>query len=764
MKRVLGFIGILALVLGLVTGCPDDTDNGGGKGKGPDPKITSVWLASSGLSDGETEFQAGWSWPYAAIREFEKQTDETYKITMTSIKIPADINFLYFRIHVRLNNNTGYYLYPKGARRVDINNEMEMQRTQGATDSWEADCLDEEFTIVFNPKTDTFILSVDDFDVEEVIVSPATADVEKGTERQFTAQVNGHRAPQTVIWSIVGAEENGKTAAGSEITNTGLVKISETEPDGSLTIHATSTATGFTDIFGAAVITVIPPATEPTVYDVEVSPSENVSVMKGRTQQFNAQVFVGGGAVDTVVWSIKESVVTGTGINTAGLLTVALAETAATITVVATPTQAGFTDKAAEVSVSLNIPEVWMVGASTVWNWTGTSNKMNPVMDGSVFTGKFKWEGELAPNGEAFAFNHSWNGTPAWSGANSWFTAKSDADADKTIQNKTGEQEFDIVPGDSQAPMFRTLVPGDYTVTLDIVGMKAIIELAEIYDPVEELNKEDDFTVYIVGTSAIPDWLNNLPSKEMTRDVDTGIFTWTGNLNAGFTNPWEGISFVTTYRGAIDSDDWDAANLNVWISPEDTDPEVENIATAQEFPVEIKDGGGHGYRFFKILTDGNYTITLNPYPDTMTVIFLRNGDKEIEINDDYDVWLIGSSVTPMFTMPPPAGLKMEKTGDTFTWSGNLNLTHTHNDQGVSFITNKNGTPDWNGSYWLVSTQTALTDRQVGENGTTPQVFTLNEGGNMGHRPFDVIEIGHYTITLNRDAMTVTFERNGDQID
>jgi hypothetical protein len=596
-----------------------------------------------------------------------------------------------------------------------------------------------------------------------VIVSPATASLEQGKERQFTALVNGYRPPQTVTWSIVGAEENGKTAAGSEITD-GLVKISATEPLGPLTIRATSTATGFTNVYGQAVIMVVPPATEPTVYDVEITPSENVSVMKGRTRQFTAQVFVGGGAVETVTWSIKETVVTGTGINTAGLLTVALAETATSITVVATPTQAGFAAKAAEISVSLNIPEVWMVGASTDWGWGGTSNKMNPVMNGTVFTGKFTWTGNLAPNGEAFAFNHSWNGAPAWSGANSWFTAKSDADADKTIQNKTGDQEFDIIPGNSQAPMFRTIVPGDYTVTLDIVGLKAIIELAEIYDPVDELNKEDNFKVYLVGTSAIPDWLNDIEKKAMTRDPGTGIFTWTGNLNAGFTNPWEGITFVTTYRGAIVSGDWTNANRNVWISPEETDPEVKNIATAQEFPVEIKDGGGHGDRFFKILVAGNYTITLNPYPDTMTVIFLRNGDQEFETNDDYDVWLIGSSVTPMFSMPPPAGLKMEKTGDTFTWSGNLNLTHTHNDQGVSFITNKNGTPDWNGSYWLVSTQTALTDRQVGENGTTPQVFTLNEGGQMGHRPFDVIEIGHYTITLDRDAMTVTFVRNGNQID
>ena len=77
-------------------------------------------------------------------------------------------------------------------------------------------------------------------------------------------------------------------------------------------------------------------STTPTVTAVSVIPS-TVSVAKGQTYRFGATVSGTNNPAQTVTWTVSGGV-TGTGISTDGLLTVAAGETAASVTVKATST------------------------------------------------------------------------------------------------------------------------------------------------------------------------------------------------------------------------------------------------------------------------------------------------------------------------------------------------------------------------------------------------------------------------------------------
>ena len=72
--------------------------------------------------------------------------------------------------------------------------------------------------------------------VTSVTISPATANVAKGTTQKFTATVTGTNNPaQTVTWSIV------QTNSGTTINSSGLLKVAAAESLTSLTVKATST-------------------------------------------------------------------------------------------------------------------------------------------------------------------------------------------------------------------------------------------------------------------------------------------------------------------------------------------------------------------------------------------------------------------------------------------------------------------------------------------------------------------------------------------
>jgi hypothetical protein len=165
--------------------------------------------------------------------------------------------------------------------------------------------------------------------VSSVVVSPASATVHKGGTQQFTAIVNGTNSPaQTVTWTVEGGGD------GTSIATNGMLTVAANETATSLTVRATSTADK--NKSGIATVTVTGDMSLPTVTGVTVSPL-SASVAKGGGQQFNATVTGTNSPAQTVTWKV-EGGVAGTTITTAGLLSVALNETASSLTVRATST------------------------------------------------------------------------------------------------------------------------------------------------------------------------------------------------------------------------------------------------------------------------------------------------------------------------------------------------------------------------------------------------------------------------------------------
>ena len=88
-------------------------------------------------------------------------------------------------------------------------------------------------------------------------MTPETAELAPGARQQFTAQVYGEAAAQTVEWSIEGAE-SGDTA----ITADGLLTIGADETAGTLTVRAA--LIGNPEVSAAATVTVTP-ASQPVI-------------------------------------------------------------------------------------------------------------------------------------------------------------------------------------------------------------------------------------------------------------------------------------------------------------------------------------------------------------------------------------------------------------------------------------------------------------------------------------------------------------------
>ena len=207
--------------------------------------------------------------------------------------------------------------------------------------------------------------------VISVTVTPPTANVTKGETQLFEATVvTFGGAEDDVSWSIVESHHFGTTIVD------GLLSIDEAEIATNLTVKATSDFDGTKS--GTAAVTVLEPSSGPVVYSVTVSPSENVSVRKGETQLFQADVIVGGGAVDTVTWSIVETVTTTTNISSTGLLTVDEDETLTSITVCATPDEHGFAGLAETVTVTIKAAGIQIdtSNPSSTYGYVGTATSV----------------------------------------------------------------------------------------------------------------------------------------------------------------------------------------------------------------------------------------------------------------------------------------------------------------------------------------------------------------------------------------------------
>ena len=178
--------------------------------------------------------------------------------------------------------------------------------------------------------------------VTSVTVSPATATVLKGETQQFSAAVVGTNNPaQTVTWSVTGG------VAGTSIT-AGLLTVADGETASSLTVRATSTLDATKS--GTATVTV------PHVTSVTVSPVY-ITIIKGGTQQFTAEVTGTNDPPQTVTWTVIGGG-TGTSISSDGVLTVASNENASSLIIRARSTY--------ETS-RLGTTTIWVTGTAEVY-------------------------------------------------------------------------------------------------------------------------------------------------------------------------------------------------------------------------------------------------------------------------------------------------------------------------------------------------------------------------------------------------------------
>jgi len=105
------------------------------------------------------------------------------------------------------------------------------------------------------------------------------------------------------------------------------------------------------------------PGGNPSVTNVTVTPGTAI-ISTGQTQQFNASVTGTNNPAQTVTWTVTGGG-SGTGISQSGLLTVAVNETAATLTVKAVSTVD--MSKSGAAAVTVTKPVLWSVNDLTTW-------------------------------------------------------------------------------------------------------------------------------------------------------------------------------------------------------------------------------------------------------------------------------------------------------------------------------------------------------------------------------------------------------------
>ena len=172
------------------------------------------------------------------------------------------------------------------------------------------------------------------FEIPAVVVLPATANVPKSGQQQFTVEVGGEAiSAQEVDWELFGKVVSN---TNTYLNNDGLLYIAPDETSTTLTVRAALKSDP--SRYGEAVVTVV----TSTVTAVKVTPSPATIQKGGQPLQFSAVVEGAYNPPQDVTWTVtgNPGVVlnAGTVINAAGQLTVTMNETATTLTVRATST------------------------------------------------------------------------------------------------------------------------------------------------------------------------------------------------------------------------------------------------------------------------------------------------------------------------------------------------------------------------------------------------------------------------------------------
>jgi hypothetical protein len=327
---------------------------------------------------------------------------------------------------------------------------------------------------VDNSKKDTATVTVgaaEQAAVNSVTVSPKTVTVAKGGNQPFTAAVSvSGGAAQTVTWSIEGSHH-----AETTIDNNGMLTIALAEAASSLTVKVTSTVD--TGKFDTATITV-GAAEQAAVNSVTVSP-KTVAVAKGGNQQFAAVVSVSGGAAQTVTWSIEGPHHAETTIDNSGMLTIAPAEAASSLTVKVTSTVDPGKFDTATVTIEA-IHNMWLVGAmNTPTAWTLPGTVMTEQADGT-----FTWAGTVQANDE---FRFSSLDTTGWpetdnghNGDNRWWGHWYAPAVNDTIVTTGTEMSITYYHYTKTEHNWKFSTAGYYRITVDPNELKMVVAAAPV--------------------------------------------------------------------------------------------------------------------------------------------------------------------------------------------------------------------------------------------------------------------------------------------
>ncbi|MCL2245011.1 MAG: Ig-like domain-containing protein [Treponema sp.] len=273
-------------------------------------------------------------------------------------------------------------------------------------------------SVADNTKSDTAAVTVPIPVITSVNITPPSPTVSKGGFMQFYVTIVGANNPsQSVTWTVT------SEIAGTTITD-GLLTVASGETAETLKVRATSTVD--TSKFGEATVTIqSPPA--PVVSSVIVNPL-NPSVVKGATQQFSAIVNGSNNPAQSVTWTVTGGGA-GTFISNSGVLTVAAAETATSLTIRAAST---------EDNTKSGVTTAYLIDAQNAP--TVTSVTINPLNPPIIYIGSpIKFTAAVTgTNNPPLSVNWSLEGSAAGSviGSDGTLTVAHNEETDKILTIK----------------------------------------------------------------------------------------------------------------------------------------------------------------------------------------------------------------------------------------------------------------------------------------------------------------------------------------
>jgi len=468
--------------------------------------------------------------------------------------------------------------------------------------------------------------------VLSVTVRPGEVTVEMDEMRRFEAEVYATgNASGNVVWTV-----GGNASAGTNIDETGLLRVAANETSEQLTVTARSV---FDDRrYGTATVLVVP-ASEPPV-TVAVNPGTIMA--EGMTAiDFQAIVSVGG----PVDWSVSENTSLGTHISHVSYDTLSATLTIATDEdgdpIIVTATSREHPDRYAQAMVLFTAPppleRMWVVGdmhdGADGWLLPGL-----PMLPQS--SGVFTWGGALGRD-TRFRFNPE--GAFSWYGA-TWYAPVEN----NTVVNLGGTVPMQTVGGNNW------IIPraGWYTITVDRNEMELRVERTG--------SPTSDLDIWLVGLE-FP-W--TLPGIRMTRE-DGDTFSWMGEVpaNANFR-------FSRIERAA---EGWSAAD---WFASTGTSGAPAPLNA--DVPMSVS-----GESNWSIVEAGWYEITVNPDTLTMRVVSL---EPPLEA-----LWLVGA-----MGGWDSAGIPMTREADgVFVWEGAV-----PGNANFRFSRTQRGSDDWNSGTWF----------------------------------------------------------------